>query len=79
MAIDNDFGEFKQFIPDHSFQGRMPEKDFRLGEGYQGIALLKACSIEFCRMPSPQSQTNFFRWLGNLLCGHFHLVSLAVL
>jgi NADH-quinone oxidoreductase subunit B len=35
MAIDNDFGEFKQFIPDHSFQGRRPEKDFRLGEGYQ--------------------------------------------
>lgn len=34
MAIDNDSGKYGQFIPKESLQGRRPEEDFRLGEGY---------------------------------------------
>ena len=35
MAIGDDSGKYGQFIPGESLQGRRPEEDFGLGEGYQ--------------------------------------------
>lgn len=35
MAIGDDSGKYGQFIPRESLQGRRPEEDFGLGEGYQ--------------------------------------------
>ena len=35
MAIGDDSGKYGQFIPKESLQGRRPEEDFGLGEGYQ--------------------------------------------
>ena len=35
MAIGDDSGKYGQFIPKESVQGRRPEGDFGLGEGYQ--------------------------------------------
>ena len=35
MAIGDDSGKYGQFIPKESVQGRRPERDFGLGEGYQ--------------------------------------------
>ena len=35
MAISDDSGKYGQFIPKESVQGRRPEGDFGLGEGYQ--------------------------------------------
>ena len=35
MAISDDSGKYGQFIPKESLQGRRPEGDFGLGEGYQ--------------------------------------------